>query len=80
MAEKSPERRPISLENEKVGKDEYREIIAGLDDEQPSAEVLDFKKREAKLVKKLDVFIAPVMFLLMLISYLDRGLVQIRSC
>jgi hypothetical protein len=24
-------------------------------------------------VKKLDVFIAPVMFLLMLISYLDRG-------
>lgn len=29
--------------------------------------------REARLVRKLDCFIAPVMMLLMLISYLDRG-------
>ena len=33
----------------------------------------EFKKREAKLVRKLDLFIAPVMMMLMLISYLDRG-------
>ncbi|KAH7056924.1 retrograde regulation protein 2 [Macrophomina phaseolina] len=31
------------------------------------------KKKEAALVRKLDCFIAPVMMLLMLISYLDRG-------
>ncbi len=33
----------------------------------------EYQKREAKLVKKLDIFIAPVMMMLMLISYLDRG-------
>ncbi|KAI1493474.1 retrograde regulation protein 2 [Biscogniauxia mediterranea] len=31
------------------------------------------KKREKALVRRLDCFIAPVMMLLMLISYLDRG-------
>lgn len=31
------------------------------------------RRREAALVRKLDCFIAPVMMLLMLISYLDRG-------
>jgi MFS family permease len=33
----------------------------------------DFKRKEAALVRKLDLFIAPVMMMLMLISYLDRG-------
>lgn len=36
----------------------------------------DFGKREAAVVFKLDCFIAPVMMLLMLISYLDRGNVR----
>ncbi|PSN72396.1 retrograde regulation protein 2, partial [Corynespora cassiicola Philippines] len=40
-------------------------------DEAPSD--VDEKKREAALVRKLDCFVAPVMMLLMLISYLDRG-------
>lgn len=31
------------------------------------------RKNETALVRKLDCFIAPVMMLLMLISYLDRG-------
>lgn len=31
------------------------------------------RKSEKRLVRKLDCFIAPVMMLLMLISYLDRG-------
>lgn len=31
------------------------------------------RKREKALVRKLDTFIAPVMMMLMLISYLDRG-------
>ena len=38
-----------------------------------SAEDVEFQKKEALLVKKLDLFITPVMMLLMLISYLDRG-------
>jgi len=38
-----------------------------------SPEAIDYRKREAKLLRKLDCFIAPVMMLLMLISYLDRG-------
>lgn len=33
----------------------------------------EFQKRNARLVRKLDLYIAPVMMLLMLISYLDRG-------
>ena len=31
------------------------------------------RRREKALIRKLDCFIAPVMMLLMLISYLDRG-------
>ncbi|KAJ5772969.1 hypothetical protein N7457_007865 [Penicillium paradoxum] len=33
----------------------------------------DFRKKNSRLVRKLDLYIAPVMMLLMLISYLDRG-------
>lgn len=40
-------------------------------DETP--ESIEYKAREKKLLRKLDCFIAPVMMLLMLISYLDRG-------
>lgn len=40
-------------------------------DETP--DVIEAKKREAALVRKLDCYVAPVMMLLMLISYLDRG-------
>jgi len=40
-------------------------------DETP--ESIEAKKKEAALVRKLDRFIAPVMMMLMLISYLDRG-------
>ncbi|KAF2201191.1 high-affinity nicotinic acid transporter-like protein [Delitschia confertaspora ATCC 74209] len=36
-------------------------------------EQFELKKKEAALVRKLDLFVAPVMMLLMLISYLDRG-------
>jgi hypothetical protein len=38
-----------------------------------SPETAEFQQKEARLVKKLDLFIAPVMMMLMLISYLDRG-------
>ncbi|KIV87121.1 hypothetical protein PV11_02689 [Exophiala sideris] len=42
-------------------------------DEGRLAAVADFEKKEAKLRRKLDLYIAPVMMMLMLISYLDRG-------
>lgn len=64
-----------SMKNEKQDSDEFCEVVVGYDDEQPSEEVLAHKREEARLVKKLDVFIAPVLLLLMLISYLDRGFV-----
>jgi hypothetical protein len=38
-----------------------------------SPEAIEFKQKEAKVRRKLDLYIAPVMMLLMLISYLDRG-------
>ena len=43
------------------------------DVEQESPQAIEYKKREAALLRKLDLFIAPVMMMLMLISYLDRG-------
>ncbi len=41
--------------------------------ENPVSEDPERIKREKALVRKLDLFIAPVMMLLMLISYLDRS-------
>ena len=41
--------------------------------EQGEQHTAEFQKRESALVWKLDCYIAPVMMLLMLISYLDRG-------
>ena len=73
MVEKHEDERIGSFEDEKAQKDDFREITTGDDEEERTPQALEFKNREAKLVKKLDVFIAPVMFLLMLISYLDRG-------
>ena len=73
MAEQADDEHKTSFEDEKIRKDEYREVVTGGDEEVDSPDVLEFKKKEARLVKKLDCFIAPVMFLLMLISYLDRG-------
>lgn len=34
---------------------------------------IEMKKKEDALRRKLDIYIAPVMMMLMLISYLDRG-------
>lgn len=42
-------------------------------DEPDPLEEVEFRKKEKALVRKLDCYVAPVMMLLMLISYLDRG-------
>jgi hypothetical protein len=39
----------------------------------------EYTRRERAVVWKLDCFIAPVMMILMLISYLDRGNVRVVS-
>lgn len=57
----------VSLADEKEER-VHREYLA--QDESPSD--IEARKKEAALVRKLDRFIAPVMMLLMLISYLDR--------
>ena len=61
------------MENEKVGADEHREDGPDSGDDDASNLSAEYRRKEALLVKKLDVFIAPVVLLLMLISYLDRG-------
>lgn len=52
---------------------DLQEFTQPSDFERGSTEDADWRKKEKALVRKLDCFIAPVMMLLMLISYLDRG-------
>lgn len=54
--------------NDEKAQESFQEDI-----QDETAESIEYKKKEAKLLRKLDCFIAPVMMLLMLISYLDRG-------
>ena len=50
--------------------DNFHEVMY---DEPNSMELAERKRKEKALVRKLDCFIAPVLMMLMLISYLDRG-------
>ncbi|OAG11635.1 retrograde regulation protein 2 [Paraphaeosphaeria sporulosa] len=59
----------LSLADDEKEKRVHHEYLA--QDESPAD--IQARKKEAALVRKLDTFIAPVMMLLMLISYLDRG-------
>lgn len=59
----------LSLVDDEKEKQVHREYLH--QDEFPTD--IEARKKEAALVRKLDTFIAPVMMLLMLISYLDRG-------
>ncbi|KAF2453172.1 retrograde regulation protein 2 [Lineolata rhizophorae] len=63
-----------TVADEKMQADQNVQKFEYVDEGTPETpEQLEFKKKEAKLVRKLDLFVAPVMMLLMLISYLDRG-------
>lgn len=59
---------PPNSDDEKIGQ-VHREFLA--QDESPG--LIEAKKKEHALRRKLDCFVAPVMMMLMLISYLDRG-------
>ncbi|KAF2221518.1 retrograde regulation protein 2 [Elsinoe ampelina] len=61
-----------SSDIEKKHPQAYREYADSPSDSL-SPEDAEYVKREKSLVRKLDLHIAPVMMLLMLISYLDRG-------
>jgi hypothetical protein len=64
----SNEALPCSVTDEKH-EQVQREYLA--QDESP--DTIENKKKEDALRRKLDCFVAPVMMMLMLISYLDRG-------
>lgn len=66
MNEKSPDEKASIGQDPETVQDEFRPRDQdGTEEER--------RRRESALVRKLDCFIAPVMMLLMLISYLDRG-------
>jgi hypothetical protein len=66
-SQQAPIKMTSSIAEEKA-QDSFTEDV-----EQETSESIAFKKKEAALLRKLDLFIAPVMMMLMLISYLDRG-------
>jgi len=67
--EKNQTSPPMTVPEDLKPKSELDEFV----EDGESTESLEFKAKEAKLIRKLDLFIAPVMMMLMLISYLDRG-------
>lgn len=64
---------PSSLSNEKQSIEDQKIEDSAHDGLPPDPDQALYQRREAALVRKMDIFIAPVMMLLMLISYLDRG-------
>ena len=60
--------RELAIKDEKSGAT-YQEHAR----EEESVDAVSYRKKEAALVRKLDWFIAPVLMLTQLISYLDRG-------
>ncbi|KAB2103187.1 putative transporter [Alternaria gaisen] len=56
-----------------VTDEKHEEVQREYLEQDESAEMIENKKKEDALRRKLDCFVAPVMMMLMLISYLDRG-------
>lgn len=40
---------------------------------EPTKEDDEFRKKELKVVTKLDIYVAPILIILQLLSFLDRG-------
>ena len=62
-----------SMANQAVDEMKYKAEVEEYVEDGRSAMAADFQQKEAALRRKLDWYIAPVMMLCMLISYLDRG-------
>ncbi|RYO35117.1 putative transporter [Alternaria arborescens] len=56
-----------------VTDEKHEEVQREYLEQDESVETIENKKKEDALRRKLDCFVAPVMMMLMLISYLDRG-------
>lgn len=56
-----------------VTDEKHEELQREYLEQDEGAETIENKKKEDALRRKLDCFVAPVMMMLMLISYLDRG-------
>ncbi|CAN9401774.1 unnamed protein product [Alternaria alternata] len=56
-----------------VTDEKHEEVQREYLEQDESAETIENEKKEDALRRKLDCFVAPVMMMLMLISYLDRG-------
>lgn len=41
--------------------------------DEPSQEDTEFRKKEVKVVTKLDIYVCPILIALQLLSFLDRG-------
>ena len=63
-----PSERDSSLEDKPT-----QQVIEDRQGENGAADDPERRRKEKSLVRKLDMFIAPVMMMLMLISYLDRS-------
>ena len=61
-----PNTRPTSISKEDIS-------ITQLEHPPPSASDIAFRKAELKVVRKLDLYVAPILIILQLISFLDRG-------
>jgi len=63
---------PSHIQEKDLKDNEHLEILA--DNEVAlTPEQTDFLKKESRVRRKLDLYITPIMLLLQLISYLDRG-------
>jgi hypothetical protein len=56
-----------------VADEKHKQVQREYLEQDESPETIENKKKEDALRRKLDCFVAPVMMMLMLISYLDRG-------
>ena len=60
-----------NMAHEKTSRDEKKdiEVVENI----ASPEEIEFKKKEIRVVAKLDLYLAPILVVLQLISFLDRG-------
>lgn len=59
--------RESSIDKEKV------DVLANEAVDEHTPEDIDFRKKELKVVTKLDIYVCPILIILQLLSFLDRG-------
>ena len=75
-AQDAPNRQPslsTSIDKEKISIEQREHDTEATATTTTTAEDIAFKKAERKVVAKLDLYVCPILILLQLISFLDRG-------